>query len=115
MISPGELRHRADILAPPTATNAYGEQDDTAEWTLFKTVWAAVEPLKGRELLSAQQINTVKQINSEITVRIKMWYVPGIKAKMRIRVRCQVFEIVGPPIDINLAHRELELMCKEVS
>lgn len=109
MINPGELRHKVDILTPPEAQNDYGEEDPTEEWTVFKTVWAAVEPLKGRELFTAQQIN------SEITCKVKMWYIAGVKAKMRIRARGQVFEIVGPPVDLNLAHRELELMCKEVS
>jgi SPP1 family predicted phage head-tail adaptor len=109
MIKPGELRHRVDILMPPESRNEYGELESTAEWSVFKTVWASVDPLKGRELFTAQQIN------SEITCKVKMWYIPGVKAKMRIRARGHVFEVVGPPVDINLAHRELELMCKEVS
>lgn len=110
MIKPGELRHKVDILTPPVDRNDYGEVDETAEWPVFKEgVWASVEPLKGRELFTAQQIN------SEITLRVKMWYIPGVKAKMRIRSRGQVFEIVGPPIDNKQINRELELMCKEVS
>jgi len=111
MIKPGELRHRVDILAPPTTRNDFGEVDisDDEQWSVFKTVWASVEPLKGRELF------TVQQINSEITLRVKMWYIPGVKANMRIRSRGQIFEIVGPPIDNKQTHRELELMCKEVS
>lgn len=110
MIKPGELRHKVDILTPPAAQNDYGEVDETEEWPAFKEgVWASVEPLKGRELFTAQQIN------SEITLKVKMWYIPGVKAKMRIRSRGQVFEIVGPPIDNKQINRELELMCKEVS
>lgn len=110
MIKPGELRHKVDILTPPVDRNDYGEVDETAEWPVFKEgVWASVEPLKGRELFNAQQIN------SELTLRVKMWYIPGVKAKMRIRSRGQVFEIVGPPIDNKQINRELELMCKEVS
>lgn len=110
MIKPGELRHKIDILTPPVDRNDYGEVDETAEWPVFKEgVWASVEPLKGRELFTAQQIN------SEITLKVKMWYIPGVKAKMRIRSRGQVFEIVGPPIDNKQINRELELMCKEVS
>jgi SPP1 family predicted phage head-tail adaptor len=111
MIKPGELRHKVKILAPPTTQNDFGEIDlsNESEWTTFKEVWASVEPLKGRELFTAQQIN------SEITLRIKMWYVPGVKAKMRIESRGQTFEIVGPPIDNKQMNRELELMCKEVS
>jgi SPP1 family predicted phage head-tail adaptor len=108
MIAPGELRHRVEFLTPPETQNAYGEVDETGTWSVFKTVWASVEPLKGRELFTAQQIN------SEITCKVKCWYVPGIKAKMRIKARGQIFEIIGPPVDIDLAHRELELMCKEV-
>lgn len=109
-IKPGELRHKVDILKPPEARNDYGEIDETGDWTIFKEgVWASFSPLKGRELFTAQQIN------SEITVKVKMWYVPGIKANMRIRSRGQIVEIVGPPIDVDQLHRELELMCKEVS
>ena len=110
MIKPGELRHKVDILTPPEDSNDYGEIDETGEWTVFKEgQWASVEPLKGRELFTAQQIN------SEITLKVKMWYVPGVKAKMRIRSRGQTFEVVGPPIDLQQMHRELELLCKEVS
>ena len=47
-------------------------------WTDFApAMYAHIEPLAGRDLVQAQQIN------SELTHRIEMQYYPGITSQMR--------------------------------
>lgn len=76
-------------------------------WGTFATVWAAVEPISGREYFSSQQVN------SEITARIRIRYLPGVTSKMRISYDSRLFDIQSV-IDIDEQHRELHFMCKEV-
>ena len=104
----GELRHRVTIqrqLVP-------GKDDlnaDIIEWADIATVWAAVEPLTGREYFAAQQVN------AEITVRVRIRYLAGVNSSMRVKFGARYFYIEAPPININERNRELVLMCKEAS
>ena len=49
----GDLRHRVSLQVSTPVQGASGEMVDS--WATTATVWAAVEPLSGRELLLAQQ------------------------------------------------------------
>ena len=74
----GLLRHRVTIqqlLAGSPQQNAGGEPEEA--WTDVTTRYASVEPLKGRELLAAQQIN------SEVSVTIRMRHLASVTPKMR--------------------------------
>ncbi|MMZ49680.1 Phage head-tail joining protein [compost metagenome] len=79
----------------------------TEAWIDVATVWAAVEPLRGREYFAAAAVN------QERTVRFRMRYRPNITAEMRLLYERRVFDIKSV-IDVNEAHRELHLMCEEV-
>lgn len=102
----GELRHRITIQQLIETRNELGEIIEQS-WQDFATVWAAVEPLNGREYFNSQQIN------AEITTRIRIRYRAGIKPNMRVVYGERIFDIQSV-IDIEERHAEMHLMCKEV-
>lgn len=105
MIRAGDLKHRITIKKAETTFT--DERKPIKTWSDFKTVWAEVKPLSGREYFRADMLQ------SEISVRVRIRYVAGISADMRVVVNGMNLEIVDV-IDVDLAHRELQLMCKGV-
>lgn len=101
----GRLRHRVTLQQQSSTQDGYGEQVNS--WSDLKTVWASVEPLKGRELYAAQQVKT------EITTRIKMRYRAGVVSKMRVVYGSKTYDILSV-IDAEERHIELHLMCMEL-
>ncbi|MGB9780623.1 phage head closure protein [Caldanaerobacter sp.] len=101
----GELRHRITIQQPVESSNTFGEVEKT--WQDVATVWASIEPLRGREYFNSQQIN------AEVTTQIRIRYRPGIKPKMRVVYGERIFDIQSV-IDVEERHKEIHLMCKEV-
>lgn len=101
----GKLRHRVAIQAPATAQDAYGEAIVT--WGTVATVWASVEPLRGRELMDAQQTQ------SEISHRVRMRGRTGVTTQMRVLFEGRAFQVEAV---LNPAERgiELQLMCREM-
>jgi len=100
-----KLRHRVIMQQNQPTINAFGEE--TEHWVDIATVWASVEPLKGREFFAAQKEN------SETTVRITIRYRSGISPDMRIKFDGKIYEI-NAIIDVEERHIELQLMCKEL-
>lgn len=107
MISAGELNKRITIEKKVTKGNGRGGVC-SVEWEEFATIWAAILPLSGREIIQAEQLK------SEITGRVKMRFMPGISPEMRIKFGNRIFNIAGI-INTNEANRELILMVKEVA
>ena len=99
------LKHRVTVQQNQPTINAFGEE--TEQWVTIATVWASVEPLKGREFFAAQKEN------AETTVRITIRYRMGITADMRIKFGNKVFEI-NAVIDVEERHIELQIMCMEL-
>ena len=100
-----KLRHRVTIQEKAAVTDSFGEEIN--DWSDVCTVWAAVEPLKGREFFAAQKEN------AETTVRITIRYRFGITADMRVLYCNNVYEI-NAIIDLEERHVELQLMCREL-
>lgn len=100
----GKLRHRVKVQAKPTSLDDYGEDDGVFQD--IGTRWASVEPLGGRELLAAQQVN------AEAVIRIRMRYYAGLTTDHRIRHGENVYEIVSVA-DREMRHESMELMCKQ--
>ena len=73
------------------------------------SVWASVQPLRGREFWQAQQVQ------SEGLIKITIRYLPNIKNDWKIRFEGVDYEITAPPIDIDMKHRFMEIYCKVVS
>lgn len=106
----GELRHRVTIqYLPPEdqrARDPFGSVIE--EWIDYATVWAAVEPLSGREYFSAQQMN------AEVTTNIRIRYLSGVTPSMRVKWGERLYNIQSV-INVRERNRELHLMCKEVA
>ena len=75
-------------------------------WIPTYSVWAAIEPLQGREYLAAMAVQ------AERTVRIRIRYLPGITSTMRVVYQGRVFAIQSV-INIREANDELHLMALE--
>lgn len=75
-------------------------------------VWAAIEPLAGREYIAAQQIA------GDITTRIRIRALQGADRKMRVVYEKSAAQTKYYEIDNVLSvaenNRELVLMCREV-
>jgi SPP1 family predicted phage head-tail adaptor len=87
MIDPGRLRERVTIQQAAETRNAMGEV--VQSWVTFAERWASVDGLSSREfLLQGQQ-------QSEISHRVRLRYVPGMKATMRFLWRGRVLEMTS--------------------
>lgn len=82
--------------------------DAQRSWADVATVWAAVEPLAGREYFANLEVH------GELTCRVTIRYRAGVHEKMRVVHGARIYEIVSPPIDPLGRHVELQLMCKEI-
>ena len=102
----GELRHRITIQHLVEVIDQHNTPNMV--WQDFATVWAAVEPIRGREYIQT------KNTQSELTVRIRIRYYAGINATMRVVYGSRMFNIADV-IDIEERHKEMHLMCVEVS
>ena len=91
-IRSGDLRRRITLQSRDLTVDAYGGQATT--WSDVATVWAAIEPSGGRELLSAQAM----QIDQPVTVTMRWQSIfddPKAVAAMRFVYRGRYFNIHG--------------------
>lgn len=106
----GRLRHRVDILKPILVQGSSGGTR-IANTSLFGTVWASIEPLTGRELQVAQQ--RVSEVTHKVTIR----YLPGIRAGMAVSFKGPGGELrelqIMDPQNPNETTKMLELFCME--
>ena len=105
-INPGDFRHVIIFQKRTKYQNDYGEEID--EWVDVIKTRAAIYPMSGREFFAAEQVQ------SEITHKINIRYVPGISSDMRILFGERVFEMDSPPINFQEKNILLQLMCKEL-
>ena len=104
-MQPGRLRHRVTIQSVSETRNSIGEAIET--WATFATVWARIDPLSGRQLLAANQLD------EPVAARMKMRYLSGLRGKMRIVHGSITYNIRGAPmVDANKS--EIELLLEEV-
>ncbi|WP_434642754.1 phage head closure protein [Thermoanaerobacterium thermosaccharolyticum] len=101
----GKLRHRATIQQLVSTDDGAGGSIET--WQDIVTVWAAIEPLRGNERYTAQQVQST--LSHKVTIR----YREGIKPQMRLTYKGRVFEVESV-IDVEERHQWLELLCSEV-
>lgn len=90
MLRAGDLdkRVRIERLVEGSPNQDAGGVPDTT-WTEVATVWAAVEPLKGREFLAAQQVS------SEVTGQIRIRHRAGVDAKMRCVYGSRYYDVLA--------------------
>ncbi len=108
----GKLRHRVTIKkhggVPPALSYPDSHGQKHVNWTNHATVWASVEPLSGRELLRAQEVE------SAVTHRVRMRYTSGVTPDMRIALSTRRFNILSIR-NRDERNVELELMCVEIA
>lgn len=81
----GALRRRVAIEAPLTQADGGGGQ--MVSWSRLAEVWARIEPLRGREVVHAQQIQ------DRLTHRIIIRYRNDITNRHRLTHGSRVFNI----------------------
>lgn len=102
MLAAGKLTERVTIQRKSAARNAIGEEVVT--WADIATVWAQVEPLRGREFFAGAQMQAA------VDVRIRIRYGVSVQAEDRAVWRGQAHDIVSV-IEPGARQAELELMC----
>ena len=102
----GQLRHRIELQSSDGSKNTFGEKEKI--WTTYATVWASIEPLRGRELLWAQQIS------AELTHHIEIRYNSNVNAKHRARMGVRIFDF-NTVKNVDEKDEMLEIFCKELA
>lgn len=102
----GTLRHRVELLNVSQTRLATGETLPT--YVPLGTVWAAVEPLTGRELMVAQQ--TVAETTHRVRIRAR----EGVATSTRVRHRGRLLEVQAV-LNLEERDREMHLLCKEAA
>ena len=100
----GEMNKRVILQGRVVTQTSSGAVTET--WSNLDTVWAKIQPLKGKEFWQAQQMS------SELDVRVTIRYRKNISTIERVNYGNRYFDIVAV-IDADEKHRFLELMCKE--
>lgn len=103
--SAGMLNKRVILQQPQEQRSLSGQSTDT--WADAFEVWAAVEPLQGKDLWQAQSITPLA--TAKITIR----YRTNFDGNWRVKYQGRVFNIIGHPIDPNEEHVFLVLNCIE--
>lgn len=101
----GKLRRRVTLQELVKTDDGYGGTIET--WQDITTIWAAIEPLRGNERYTAQQVQS--ELSHKVTIR----YRTGIKPQMRLLYKDRIFEIEAV-LDVEERHQWLELLCSEV-
>lgn len=97
----GALRHLVQLQRRATTQEStYGSQDTT--WTTYATVYAAIEPLNGRELLAAEAVQS--EVTHQITIRWNRGFT--VKAADRVAFGARMFDVQDV---INLNERNYEV------
>lgn len=102
----GRLRHRVVLERATDGTDAYGDQVPT--WAKIAEVWAGIEPLSGREYLSAAHLQ------ADVSTRIVLRGVPGVRLtpKDRVRYGARLFDI-KQIVDQDAENVEIQLLTLE--
>lgn len=100
----GQLRHRLKLQEATETRDGHG--GITRDWETYTVRWGSVEPLRGRELFAAQQVN------AEITHRVRLRHCGDLTTSHRLVLgtcNLNILSILNP----EERNRELEVMCKE--
>ncbi|MGI6163961.1 MAG: phage head closure protein [Bacillota bacterium] len=101
----GDLRHRITLQKLVTTVNNSGFEENA--WVGYKTLWAALSNLHGREYYAAAAVQ------AENTVKFTIRYLPGLDTAIRISFRDKSYDIKA--IDnIKYQNRFLEIKAQEV-
>lgn len=100
----GRMRFRITIQSKTDAKGSAGQPIGT--WATFKTVWAGIDPLKGKELFTAQATEAAHEVVFNIR------YLSGVTVKQRISWDSRTFDIQSV-VNVGERNKELMLYCRE--
>lgn len=104
----GKLRQRIKVYKSESGRSPTGAVLPSV-WMLKHTLWASIEPLSVKDVLTAQAAG------SEVEVRCVLRYRDDIDSTMQIEHRGQRYEIDGDPLPDAKSGREyMTLMLKSV-
>lgn len=108
MIDPGKMRHLITFQRFAGEPDSFGDPllTEDSEWESMATVWAAIDPISGKEFYAAEQSQ------SEVSHKVRCRYRNGINTAMRIKFGERRFAILSV-IDWEERHESLLIMCKE--
>ncbi|WP_407280604.1 phage head closure protein [Aromatoleum evansii] len=98
----GQFDKRVTLQSKSVTRNSIGEE--VVSWVDVATVWARVEPIRGREFFAAAQMQDAT--DHRVTIR----YRTGVVREMRVVWGSLTLDIVSV-IDVNTRKENLELMC----
>lgn len=109
MIDPGKMRYRVTFQKFTGTLDSFGDplQSDDSQWPDVATVWAAIDPISGKEFYAAEQSQ------SSVTHKVRCRYRAGVETAMRIKCGARRFEIISV-IDWEERHESLLIMCREL-
>ncbi|WP_073250409.1 phage head closure protein [Caloramator proteoclasticus] len=99
------MKHRITIQKPVVIIDESGFEKET--WEDFKTVWAFISNLHGREYFEAATVNAEK------TIKFTIRFIDGIDNSMRISFKGKQYEITFVD-NIKYENRFLEIKALEV-
>ena len=103
-IPAGLLCRRVVLQQRSSTLDSWGQQVLT--WVDVVTAWALIEPLEGRELVTAQALR------AETTHKVTNRYRAGITTAMRIVYQGRIFNILSS-LDDAMNHVMLQMLCSE--
>lgn len=119
-MGPADFPHRVTVQERTETADGHGGFTET--WsTLHPRIPAKVEPLQGRDLERARQIDP--RVSSAVTVRFWRNYpteLDGGRARLvyhpsSLSTEDRTFEIVAPPVDLDEQHEALRMLVREAA
>ncbi len=100
----GKLRHRLTVQEPSRTQDGYGQA--VVSFSPRGSRWARFEPLAGRELWQA------RQVQADATHRVTLRYFAGLAPAWRlVKDDGRVFQVLSV-LDTRLVHRVQVCLCK---
>ena len=109
MIDPGKMRHLVNVQVYNRNVDSHGDVRDDVEdnWQTVRTIWAAIDPVSGREFYEADQSQ------SQVTHKVRCRFFPGLTTEQRLVYHGRTLEIVSV-IDWEMRHESYLIMAKEL-
>ena len=101
------MKHLITIESKTTESSDFDSVPEL--WETFTKAWFRVKPLRGEEMLQAQQVN--EKVTHKLTTRP---WISGVTNEMRADLNGRKLNVVSS-INVDERNKELELMCVEVS
>jgi len=103
----GELNRQVTLQYKTRVADGMGGWTET--YVTAATVWAKISTNRSDEAIQAMA--TTGTLIHNITIR----YRTDVRANWRIKFGSRYFAIIGPPIDVNMEHKFLDIKAKETA